>query len=184
MFCGCFTVNSCHGIGDVNCHRYISKSLTHKEIVNAGIVVVCHLDDSFPNCAIYTGTCRTDIETHLGGRATRHIRCPPGIASARSNLYPVGALLDVGGPWAVGNCRVELPVDRTRIAIVILFEFHQPEVEGLGTGSFSPYSCRIHHPFHLHYADVLGVGSAIDCGSEAYGSGTRIVREVVVNCQG
>ena len=148
--------------------------------MNAGIVVVCHLDDSFPNCAIYTGTCRTDIETHLGSSAAGDIRSAPGRAASRRNLNPVGALFYMRSPGTVGNCRVELPVDRTRIAVVILFEFHQPEVEGLGTGSFSPYSCRIHHPFHLHYADVLGVGSAIDCGSEAYGSGTRIVRKVVV----
>ena len=65
------------------------------------------------------------------------------------------------GPRSVRNGRVELPVDRSGNAVVILVEFHQPEIERLGARCFAPYSGRIDNALYLDDSHILGVGFPI-----------------------
>ena len=68
--------------------------------------------------------------------------------------------------------------------VVILVEFHQPEIERLGARCFAPYSGRIDNALDLYDADIFSVLLSTYGCREAYGAGTRVVREIIVSGKG
>ena len=65
------------------------------------------------------------------------------------------------GPRSVRNRRVELPVDRPGVAVVILVELHQSEIERLGARGLAPYAGWIDNALYLDDSHLLGVGSPV-----------------------
>ena len=149
--------------------------------MDTSIVVVSNFDHSVPHCTVTAGAARADIETDFGSCTTCHIGSTPIVRSGRSYLDPIRALFDMGGPRTVRNCRIELPVDCSILAVIILVQFHQPEIECLGTGRLTPYSGRIDHTLHLNNPHVLGVGLTVHGHGETNLSGTGIVRKIVIS---
>ena len=85
------------------------------------------------------------------------------------------------GPRSVRNGRVELPVDRPCVAVIILVKLHQPEVEWFGAGCLAPYSGRVYHTFNLNNSHILGVGGSIHSHGKTDFACSGIVREIVVS---